>query len=133
MIVVDTNVVAYLLIEGIKTPEAAEILRRDADWVAPLLWKSEFRNLLALYVKGGHRRLAEALEIMEAADGLMGNKGFPVDSARVLDLAAESGCTAYDSEFVALAEELGVPLVTWDRAILEAFPRVAVEPSVFCR
>jgi predicted nucleic acid-binding protein len=50
-------------------------------------------------------------------------------SHHVLSLAAQSGCSAYDCEFVALAQDLRVPLVTTDRQILKAFPTVAVSPA----
>jgi predicted nucleic acid-binding protein len=48
-----------------------------------------------------------------------------IDSRAVMTLAASSGCSAYDCEFVALADASGVPLVTADARILKAFPEIA--------
>ncbi len=45
MIVVDTNVVAYFLIDGPQTPNAEHALIKDPDWFAPPLWRSEFHNV----------------------------------------------------------------------------------------
>lgn len=48
-----------------------------------------------------------------------------VTSEHVLHLVSNSSCSAYDCEFVAAAQQLGVPLITEDRTILTAFPDVA--------
>jgi len=129
MIVVDTNVVAYLYLESEQTAVAEGVLRRDADWAVPPLWRSELRNVLAVQVRAGRLDLADARSIQDAAEHLLAGGEQPVASADVLELAAASGCSAYDCEFVALARRLAVPLATGDRQILAAFPDVAVEPA----
>ena len=131
MIVVDTSLIAYLVIRGNRTAEARSVFRKDPDWAAPILWRSEFRNVLALYLRKGHLKLAEVLRLAEAAEELMHGGEFEVRSADVLRLASTSQCSAYDCEFVALAESLHVPLVTTDRRILRGFPAVAVSPKDF--
>ncbi len=126
MIVADTNVIAYLLIRGERTREAEMAYERDPDWAAPLLWRSEFRNVVALHRRRGELSADDLLEIMATAESLMSGKELTVGSAHVLALAFGSRCSAYDCEFVALARELGVPLVTADRLVLSEFPTTAV-------
>ena len=126
MIVVDTNVIAYLLIEGERTGAAQNILARDGEWAAPFLWRSEFRNILALYIRQNLMEFYIAKKIIGEAEELMLNREFEVISLDVLDLAKTSGCSAYDCEFVALAKKLGVKLVTFDKKLIAAFSSVAV-------
>lgn len=108
MIVVDTNVLAYLLLPGPKTKLAEALLLDQPRWAAPPLWRSEWRNVLTTYLR---RDLLQPSET--------------VASEQVLQLANRSRCSAYDCEFVAAAQQLGVPLVTEDRAVLVAFPDLA--------
>ena len=126
MTVVDTNVVAYLWLPGEFTTAAERLLADDAEWAVPLLWRSEFRSVLA----GAHKRrilsLPRANEIATGAELQLRGREFSVDTARVLSLASRSGCSTYDCEFVALAHDLGVRLVTNDTAVLRAFADVAV-------
>ena len=131
MIVVDTNLLVYLYVEGEHTTQAEGVLRKDGAWAAPLLWRSEFRNVLAGLVKGRALRLEDAIVIVRQAEQGMAGREYSVVSHEVLQLAARSGCSAYDCEFVALARDLGASLVTRDQRILKAFPSVAVTPSRF--
>ena len=133
MIVCDTNLIVHLLVGDERRPLAEAALRRDAHWVAPPLWRSEFRNVLALYMRRGLLGLPHALQVAERAELLMEGRDLPVPSAEVLRLASRSGRSAYDCEFVALAQDLGIPLVTSDRAVLAAFPSVAVSLDGFAR
>ena len=53
MIVADANLILYLYVEEPHTDEAQEVLRRDPEWVVPLLWQSEFLNVMWLYFRQG--------------------------------------------------------------------------------
>ena len=125
MIVVDTNVLAYLWLPGDRTMAAERLLKRDPDWNAPLLWRSEFRNVLAGCLRRGDVTLETALQIADGAEGQMRGREYSVPSAQVLTRVEESDCSAYDCEFVVLADELGVSLVTSDEKLLKSFPAVA--------
>jgi predicted nucleic acid-binding protein len=132
LIVADTNLIAYFLIKSGFTPEAHAVYQKDPEWVAPAFGRSEFRNVLIQSLRHALLSLDDILSIMSRAEGLMRDKSCQVDSSRVLRLAADSGCAAYDCEFVALALDLGVPLVTEDRALIEKFKPTAVSMKSFC-
>lgn len=131
MIVVDTNVVAYLVIPGDRSSAAREVLRTDPDWRAPLLWRSEFRNVLATRLRNDTLALEAALDLMARAETLLRGGEHHLASEPVLRLAARSGLPAYDCEFVALARILGTRLVTGDERIGERFPEGAVTMEEF--
>lgn len=126
MIVVDTNIIGYLFLENEHSAQAEQALRRDLDWAAPLLWRSELRNVLTVQARAGRLGLPNALEIIAQAERLMRGREYAVASSAVLRLAAASGCTAYDCEFVALAQDLGALLVTVDRQVLARFPEESI-------
>jgi predicted nucleic acid-binding protein len=133
MIVVDNALICYLLLPGTHTGEAEQVRARDRDWVAPPLWASEFRNVLRNYLISRQITLDQAVAIMAAAEDMMQGKEKPVASPSVLALAAASGCTAYDCEYVALAKELQLLLITTDREVLRAFPGLAIPPTTYLR
>jgi predicted nucleic acid-binding protein len=131
VIVVDTNVLLYLFIQGSRTKEAEAVLKRDPAWSAPWLWRSEFRNCLVGLVRQGNLTGDEAGRVIEQAERWMEGREYTVRSTAVLRLAEQSRCSAYDCEFVSVAQDLGVTLVTQDQQILRAFPACAVSPSSF--
>jgi predicted nucleic acid-binding protein len=131
VIVVDTNVIAYFWLESERTAAAERLLVADSDWAVPPLWRSEFRNVLAQSVRQRRRTLAAAIELAEAADEQLNGREVAVSSAEVLALSDESGCSAYDCEFVALARRLAVPLVTNDQQVLKAFPSIAISLDAY--
>ena len=125
MIVVDTNILVYLYIRSEHSVRAEKALLKDPDWAAPLLWRSEFLNVLTACLRKGVIDLETAVEIAGEAELLMEGGEFSVGLLDVLKSVAESRLSAYDCEFVALARELNVPLVTTDREILSEFPDAA--------
>jgi predicted nucleic acid-binding protein len=130
MIVADANLIAALILPISNHTETAEqILTTDRDWAAPTLWRSEFCNILATAERNGVMKLELAVEAMETAEQVMGGSEFEVSSVETLKLAAASGCTAYDSEYMLLAKELGVKLVTYDKKLLREFPEIAIHPE----
>jgi predicted nucleic acid-binding protein len=123
VIVVDSNVVAYLYLPGEHTAKAEALLEQDPDWAAPVLWRSEFRNILAGYLRRKTLTFDQACSLQNEAEGLLAGSEFEVDSKAVLELVRDSHCSAYDCEFIALANKLQVKLVTMDAKLLRAFPK----------
>jgi predicted nucleic acid-binding protein len=126
VIVVDTNVLACLYLPTSYTAHAEALLQRDPEWAAPILWRSELRNILAGYLRRRTLSFEAAGAIQAEAEGLLAGNEHMVDSLRVLELVRDSDCSAYDCEFVALAMRLGTKLITMDAKLLRAFPEQAV-------
>jgi predicted nucleic acid-binding protein len=129
VIVVDANIISYLFINGENTEKAELVYKNDPEWIAPILWRSEFRNVLAFYIRNQNLELEKAVKLMDEAEYLMNDNEYDVTSLDVLKLAAKSGCSAYDCEYVALAQDLGIKLITFDQQLLKAFPADAVSPE----
>jgi predicted nucleic acid-binding protein len=131
VIVVDVNAIAYLWIPGAQTAQAEKVLQRDPEWLVPSLWKAEFRNILCGFLRRGTVTMDAALRCLSGAEDQMRSGEFTVPSAAVMREVARSRCTAYDCEYVALAVDLGLPLVTGDRQILSEFPGRAISLADF--
>ena len=131
MIVVDTNIIAYLFISGEYSKHAENVLLKDPQWAAPLLWRSELRSVLSQYIKKELLSLADAVDIMDNASQLMENNEYDVNSRQVLTMAEQSRLSAHDCEFIALAKDLSVKFVTADRKIAEVFPELTLPLQSF--
>ena len=68
---------------------------------------------------------------MNGALELLRGREYEVSSYKVLRLASESKCSAYDCEFIAAANDLKVPLVTIDRQLVREFYKVAIPLNSF--
>lgn len=126
MIVADVNLVAYLYLPGRYSELAEALLLRDAEWAVPRLWRSEFRNVLGTYMRQDLLSLDAAIAINAKAESLLSPNEYDVAAMTVLRLARKSGCSAYDCEYVALAEHLDVRLVSADAKLCKAFPDRAI-------
>ena len=129
MIVVDSNVLAYLYLPGEYTAAAEALLEQDSDWAAPILWRSEFRNILAGYLRRKAITFEQANSLQREAESMLEGAEFELESLAVLELVRDSDCSAYDCEFIALAMKLDTKLITMDKKLLRAFPKRAIALS----
>lgn len=125
MIVVDTNIISYLYITGDHSQQSEDLLSSDSNWVAPILWRSEFRNVLTLYLRKNLLNLNEILLILQQAEKLLDDHEYEIPSVNIMQLVKNCQCSAYDCEFVALAQYLDVPFITADKTIIHEFPNIA--------
>ena len=129
-VVVDTNVVAYLLLgtEGF-VDEAKACLNTVSNPIAPAHWEAELTNVVWMAVRTG---------ILPPEDGpvrLSLARRLGVESVTTATLcqgallrSVASGVAVYDTLFVELASRTGCPLLTFDKAVLKAFPDIAIRP-----
>ena len=133
--VVDTNVVAYYVLGT--SQFAAEVrafmAALDDAW-APALWEAELANTLWMATRHNVLTIEEAANRLMLADGL-GIHAVPTRSLwqAALVRAHQSKIAVYDTLFVELAVREQLPLATFDAAVLEAFPDIAVRPAVLTR
>ena len=133
MIVVDNSVLVYFWLPSAFDDLAEAVKGRDKVWASPILWRAEFRNVLAGYLRRKVLTEAEAnAAYLNVQKDLSANE-YSVPTERIIKLVLSSDCTAYDCEYVALAQDLGVPLVTADKQVLRAFPKTAVSMGKFLK
>ncbi len=125
MIVIDTNIISYLYLPTKYTELAEQLLQQQPQWVAPMLWISEFRNVLTQYLRNNLLEFDDTVSILQEAESLLSDQEYKVSSLSVMNLVSTSDCSAYDCEFVALAENLNTKLVTQDKKIIRNFPQIA--------
>jgi predicted nucleic acid-binding protein len=133
VIVVDTNIVAYLLIRGDRTAAAEATRARDADWRVPPLFVHEWITVLAIHMRKGYMDRDLALRTYRRGLAVVKFEQRPLDALRILNLHATTGCSSYDCQFIDLAQSSNVRLVTYDGEILASVPGIAVDPASFVK
>lgn len=131
MIVADTNIITYLLVEGDKTELAQKAFQRDSHWVMPYLWRYEFLNVLATLVKFRGLSLQDAQRIWQEALDLFALHERDVNLSLSLQIATEYNCSAYDAQYVVLAQSLEVVCLTEDKKLRQKFPKDTVSLQEF--
>lgn len=119
MIVVDTNILLHTLIEGELTPACQALRKEDPQWLVPSLWRYEFANALRTKAKVGGIGADQAVAIMSAAMETFIPLEREVPHAASLRLAILYDVSAYDASFLALAQSVGVKLVTEDAKLVK--------------
>lgn len=130
--VVDTNVVAYLLLGAEQyVDEARTFLASIDEAQAPALWEAELANVLWMATRHKILTIHEAAARLTLADSL-GVHGVPNRMLwqGALVRAHQSGIAVYDTLFVELAARQGLPLATFDAALIKAFPDIAARPAL---
>jgi predicted nucleic acid-binding protein len=131
VIVANTNLICYLLIDGDNTESARRIYSKDPDWHVPHLWRSEFLNVLAVSVQVGVITRTQAEILLPQAIRLFSSNEHEPGAEATLATAIDSHISAYDAQFVTVARHLKCPLITWDKKILTNCPTLAISPSTF--
>ncbi len=129
--VVDTNVVAYLLLGTEQyAPEARTFLASLTELQAPALWEAELANVLWMATRRRILTVEDAVSRLALAESL-GIESIPNRALwqGALVRAHQSGIAVYDTLFVELAARRKIPLATFDAAVLRAFPQIAARPA----
>jgi predicted nucleic acid-binding protein len=127
MVVVDVNVLVYLLIEGEQTERVSNLFERESEWVAPRLWRDELINVLCTYERLRKADRSENLQRLALAEQLI-SRTYDIPAGKIFETAQKTGCSGYDSQYLALALELGVSLYTFDKQLLSSAPKTAARP-----
>jgi predicted nucleic acid-binding protein len=131
LIVVDANVLAYSIIEGTLTPLALQVRDRDPHWRLPVIWRHEILNIFTTYVRQGGLTKDKAVKALEAVYAQLLPNEVELGPIETLETALHYKITAYDAQYVLLAQKLGVPCVTEDRALRRAAQGLTVSMENF--
>ena len=122
MIVVDVNIVVYLLTDCPQRGRAIKLFEEDPDWRMPDSWRHKFLNVVVTLTHNQVVTVDNALELWRNGLGLFGSLDHTPDQELAIKIAVEHGISGYDAQYVAMAAELGTQLFTEDRRLRRRFP-----------
>ena len=128
MIVADCTVIVRLVLAADDPKRAEALWLRDPEWIAPALWEAEFASVLLKYERAGQLPVAGVSAHLTHAQALFEHTTHHVSMERALQSARRTGCSSYDSYYIALAEDLGLKLYSYDKEILLKCRGLALEP-----
>lgn len=125
MVVVDTNVLASLLVQGPFSEQARALYVADPDWRSDAFVMIELTNVLATQIRLRDMPLTDALDLLRRGAALMEHGLVEVADAEALTLAGQRGISAYDARYLVVAQRLQTRLVTEDARLRKATPDLA--------
>jgi predicted nucleic acid-binding protein len=128
VVLVDTNILAYLLIEGDRTSGAQDLFARDSAWCSEAFVMVEFSNILATYVRTGALRRMQSTELLTEAQTILSTM-HNVANGQALEVAMQYEISAYDARFISLAAQLKTRLITEDAKLRKAVPSWTISLS----
>jgi predicted nucleic acid-binding protein len=131
MIVIDANILIYSLIECDYSPLALKLREKDADWRTVGLCLHETLNVLATYQRRKILTLMQCRKSLDHAERFMKIAQCEVKMDAALAVAAKYAVTGYDAQYVALAQNLGAPLITEDRKLRVSVPEITFSMQEF--
>ena len=126
MIVVDTNIITYRFIEGDKTAKVIKFQQYDSDWVVPFFWRFEFLNVLSTLVKNNYISDKQSISIWRTAYRTLKARERLIDMEKVLLFSIQNQISAYDAQYIVLAQSLKIKCLTEDMKLLREFPDITI-------
>ncbi len=121
MVLIDTNILAYLMIEGDHTTAAQKLFQRDSEWCSEAFVMVEFSNVLATYIRAKALTQPQGVRLLTEAQALVPTL-HNIANMQTLETAIEYGISAYDARFISVARHLKQKLVTEDTKLRTAVP-----------
>lgn len=125
MVLVDTNIIAYLMIRGDRTAAAQQLYERDSDWCSEAFVMVEWSNVIATYVRTRALTQAQGTKLLAESQAHLSTLHSVVNT-QALNSAMQFGISAYDARFISLAKQLKMKLVTEDVKLRVAVPALTM-------
>ncbi len=134
MIVLDTNIIAYAFINGRYTVQAIDCIQSAKDWIVPPVLQHEITNILVSYGRFKGFSQKECSEILRDIFHFVQSRRIaPVDHDAVMRFSIKNNVSAYDGEFIWLAQANETILITEDSELRKAFPNIAKSLNDYLR
>lgn len=131
--IIDTMVFVYALL-GVREfrDQAVNVLASAESIRVPDSFRAELVNVVWQWIQYQNVPLETGLEVLQDANSLI-DQAISSDLLweRALKLAVENFHTAYDTLFIAAAENMKTRLITFDKKLLEIFPEWTLDANKF--
>jgi predicted nucleic acid-binding protein len=131
MIVVDANIIIYWATDAPEADQVARLREHDADWRTAPLWRQEFTSAMLKLMRARQMDLKRANQAIDRAEDWATPRELTVSQTDALHVALRDGISAYDAQYVALAEALGTRCATADKSLSRKCPHSTMLLSDF--